>query len=49
MLRRRALYAHHGHDIELVAMTSPPRRPLKHLFEFDSVMGAAGLRGPPGR
>ena len=36
----RALYTHHGHDIELVAvndLTAPET--LKHLFEFDSVLG----------
>lgn len=39
----RALYTHHGHDIELVAvndLTDPET--LKHLFEFDSVMGRLG-------
>ncbi|MBX7557442.1 type I glyceraldehyde-3-phosphate dehydrogenase, partial [Streptomyces sp. tea 10] len=39
----RALYTEHGHDIELVAvndLTDPET--LKHLFEFDSVMGRLG-------
>ena len=41
----RALYTHHGHDIELVAvndLTAPET--LKHLFEFDSVMGRLGSK-----
>ena len=41
--RNTSLYNEHGHDIELVAvndLTDPET--LKHLFEFDSVMGRLG-------
>ena len=46
----RALYTEHGHDIELVAvndLTDPET--LKHLFEFDSVMGCLLYTSPSPR